>query len=408
MGRKGALFTPGAGRVPDVVAGRADVEALLALGIRAAGDGDEGGTRPLLLLGPRGVGKTVLCTIAEEMAAKAGMPTVTMAGANVATKSELAETLVAPGPLDRVRGIRAAGFGVEAHPKDAPSVEHALAARAKERGLLIVADEAHEMDAGVAHVLTNAVQREGRKNVFLLLAGTPVLDWKRSAWKTTFDEPLVEKRLGPLSNAAVREAITLPLQNLAQGVAVTDEALETIERECMGFPFFVQVWGELIELSGATRVDPALIERMRAGFEDERDKLYRARWRRLRQSGLAAGALALVEEGLGTEPMQSGQVYECVAKCYRRMMGGHDALDGENVEWIVRGLVAEGVLWDLSGGMDEYVAGTPPTMTSFLATRPAPTKLETEGVLWRFLAEQTAETRVDASRVASVTAEGAS
>ena len=89
-------------------------------------------------------------------------------------------------------------------------------------------------------------------------------------------------------------------------------------------------------------------------------------------------------------------------------MGGHDALDGENVEWIVRGLVAKGVLWDLSGGMDEYVAGTPPTMTSFLATRPAPTKLETEGVLWRFLAEQTAETRVDASRVASVTAEGAS
>lgn len=394
--------------MPDVVAGRADVEELLASGIRAAADGDEGGARPLLLLGPRGVGKTVLCTIAEEMAGKTGIPAVTLAGANVATKSELAEVLVAPGRLDRVRGIRAAGFGVEAHPKDAPSVEDALAARAEERGLLIVADEAHEMDAGVAHVLINAVQREGRKNVFLLLAGTPVLDWKRRAWKTTFDERFVEKRLGPLSNAAVREAITVPLRNLAQGVAVTDEALETIERECMGFPFFVQVWGELIELSGATRVDRALIERVRAGFEDERDKLYRARWRRLRQSGLAAGALALVEEGLGTEPMQSGQVYECIGKRYEPMMDGQHALDGENVEWIVRGLVAEGVLWDLTGGMDEYVAGTPPTMTSFLAARPAPTRLETEGVLRRFLAEQTAETRADDNRVASVAREGAS
>ena len=394
--------------MPDVVAGRADVEELLALGIRAAGDGDEGGARPLLLLGPRGVGKTVLCTIVQELAGKAGMPTVTLAGASVATKSELAEVLVAPGPLDRVRGIRAAGFGVEAHAKDAPSVEDALAARAEERGLLIVADEAHEMDAGVAHVLINSVQREGRKNVFLVLAGTPVLDWKRRAWKTTFDERFVEKRLGPLSNAAVREAITLPLQNLEQGVAVTDEALETVERECMGFPFFVQVWGELIELSGAIRVDQALIERVRAGFEDERDKLYRARWRRLRQSGLAAGALAVVEEGLGTEPMKSGQVYECVAKCYGRMMGGDGALDGENVEWIVRGLVAEGVLWDLTGGMDEYVAGTPPTMTSFLAARPPPTKLETEGVLRRFLDEQKAEMRVDDSRVASVATRSAS
>lgn len=407
-GRKGALFTPGAGRMPDVVAGRTDVEELLALGIRAAGDGDEGGARPLLLVGPRGVGKTVLCTIAEELAAKAGIPTVTLAGANIANKPELADLLVAPRPLHRVRGLRAAGFGVEAHPKDAPSVEDALAARAEERGLLIVADEAHETDAGVAHVLINAVQREGRKNVFLLLAGTPSLDWKRRAWKTTFDERFVEKRLGPLSNAAVREAITIPLQNLAEGVAVTDEALETIERECMGFPFFVQVWGELIELSGATRVDQALIEQVRAGFEDERDKLYRARWRRLRQSGLAAGALALVEEGLGTEPMQSGRVYECVAKCYAHILDGPGASDGENVEWIVRGLVGEGVLWDFTGGMDEYVAGTPPTLTSFLAARPAPTKLETEGVLRRFLAEQTAETRVDDSRVAAVAAKRAS
>ena len=393
--------------MPDVVAGRADVEELLAHGIRTAGDGDEGGVRPLLLVGPRGVGKTVLCMIAEEIAAKAGIPSVTLAGANVATKAELADLLVAPGPLDRVRGIRAAGFGVQTQPKDAPSVEDALAARAEERGLLIVADEAHETDAGVAHVLINAVQREGRKNVFLLLAGTPSLDWKRRAWKTTFDERFVEKRLGPLSNAAVREAITVPLKSLAQGVAVTDGALETIERECMGFPFFVQVWGELIELSGATRVDEAVIEQVRTGFEDERDKLYRARWRRLRQSGLATGALALVEEGLGTEPMQSGRVYECVARCYAHILDGQDALDGEDVEWIVRGLVAEGVLWDLTGGMDEYVAGTPPTMTGFLAERPAPTRLETEGVLRRFLAEQTAETRADDSRVASAAAQGA-
>ncbi len=390
--------------MPEVVAGRTDVEELLASGIRAAGDGDEGGARPLLLLGPRGVGKTVLCTIAEDMAAKAGVPTVTLAGANVATKSELADVLAAPGPLDRVRGVRAAGFGVEAHPKDAPSVEGALAARAEQRGLLIVADEAHEMDAGVAHVLINAVQREGRKKVFLLLAGTPALDWKRRAWKTTFDERFVEKRLGPLSNAAVREAITVPLQNL--GVAVTDEALETIERESMGFPFFVQVWGALIELSGAGRVDQALIERVRASFADERDKLYRARWRRLRQSGLAASALALVEEGLGTEPMPSGQVYECVAKCYARMTDGQAAMDSEDVEWIVRGLVAEGIIWDLTGGMEEYVAGTPPTMTGFLAARPAPTKLETNGVLRRFLAEQTAERRADDRRVASVAREG--
>lgn len=401
-GRKGALFTPGAGRMPDVVAGRADVEELLALGIRAAGDGDEGGARPLLLVGPRGVGKTVLCTIAEEMAAKARMPTVTLAGASVSTKSELAGLLAAPGMLDRLRGIRGAGFGVEAQPKTAPSVEDALSARAADRGLLIVADEAHEMDAGVAHVLINTVQREGRKNVLLLLAGTPVLDWRRSAWKTTFDERFVEKRLGSLSTAAVREAITVPLESLAEGVDVSEEALQTIERECLGFPFFVQVWGELIELSGATFVDQAQIERLRGGFEEERDKLYRARWRRLRQSGLAAGALALVKEGLGEAPLQSAAVYECMAKCYGEMMPGRDVVDSDQVEWIVRGLVAEGVLWDPAGGMDEYVAGTPPTMTSFLAARPAPTKLETEGVLRQFLAEQIAKASTDENRVASV------
>ena len=388
--------------MPDVVAGREDIEALLAAGIRAAADGDEAGARPLQLLGPRGVGKTVLCTLAEEMAVDAGVPTVSFAGAGVSSKPELLELLAAPRALDRVRGLRAAGFAVDTHPKADGAVQAALVRRAAPRGLVCVVDEAHELHAGVAHVLLNAVQRAGRRNVFLVVAGTPALDWKRRSWRTTFDERFVEKRLGPLAEQAVREAIVAPLGRRAEPMELTEAAIGIVVDECMGFPFFVQVWGELIDRSGATVVDESVLERLRPGYEAERDGLYRARWRRLRQSGLAVGARALVEAGLGDHPVASETVYECVAECYQPVSGEPDS---RSVEWIVRGLVAEGVLWDPVGGMDEYVAGTPPTMTKFLAERPVPTSLETEGALRRFLDEQEREQALDEANVSRAAAD---
>lgn len=175
----------------------------------------------------------------------------------------------------------------------------ALRARAKERPLLVLLDEAHTLEPRVGRLLLNAAQGARRHAPFLLvLAGTPDLQARLSAVEASFWGRARELPIGRLEEAAAAEAVRRPLAR--EGVEIEAAALDRIVRESHGYPFFLQVWGSAVwdalhdAQSGspgiASRVSAAVVEAAAPHFEDRKGRYYRQRVEELRARSLVPAA----------------------------------------------------------------------------------------------------------------------
>ncbi|MEX2376339.1 MAG: ATP-binding protein [Dehalococcoidia bacterium] len=333
-------FSPGAGARPPALAGRDEIIGNASVALKRVAAGRH--AKSMLLLGLRGVGKTVLLVRIGEIAEKEGFLTVLI---EAPEERRLARLIVPKlrSLLYKLSGVEKARslanralsglqnfasvfkvtyaefeVGVEPHPGLAGSGDLeadltellllvAEAAKAAEKPVVILIDEVQYLVSEDLAALIVSLHRIGQKNLPLLLfgAGLPQLaavsGEAKSYAERLFDFPSV----GALVEHAAREAIRAPVE--AAGVAIDDDALAFIVRQTEGYPYLIQEWGahswnaapgSPISLPDAKAASRNAISALDASF-------FRVRFDRLtprEQDYLRAMA------GLGPGPHRSGDI----------------------------------------------------------------------------------------------------
>ena len=337
-------FAPGAGTPPPELAGRDDLREIIRIAIERLRLGLP--SKSILMVGLRGVGKTVLLDRMRENAEAAGIQTLRVE----APESRSLPGILAPQlrqallRLSRneaakdlaqraLRGL--AGFakalklkyqdievGIDFDPEpglaDNGDLEHDLqallevvgaAARQAGTALVLFVDELQYVEEDELAALITALHRAAQRRlpVMLVGAGLPQLRGQMGRAKSYAERLFDFPEIGPLAPAAARIAIAKPA--VAQGVQVEEDALERIVQETHGFPYFLQEWGKHAwDAAAASPITRADVERASVAAVAALDEsFFRVRFDRLTPS--EKRYLRAMAE-LGPGPHRSGDIAE--------------------------------------------------------------------------------------------------
>lgn len=271
-------FSPGAGSPPPELAGRAHIleQARITLGRIKAGRSE----RSLLIVGLRGVGKTVLLNRIRELAEQADYRSVFIEAHEgkplpALLLPPLRQLLIA---LDRManvsekakRGLRVLksffngvkvkyqdieiGIDIDAEPgiADSGDLEADLsalflavgeAAADRKAAIALIIDELQYLSEDELSALIMAMHQISQRQlpVVLIGAGLPQLVALSGRAKSYAERLFQFPELGPLPPADAIAALQEPV--LEQKVRFTDESLDEIIRQTQGYPYFLQEWG---------------------------------------------------------------------------------------------------------------------------------------------------------------------
>jgi AAA ATPase domain len=275
----GNPYAPGAGTPPPELAGRAELREQVHVGIERVRRGLP--AKSVLMVGLRGVGKTVLLDRMRDDAESLGIHTVRIE----APEARSLPALLAPQLRQALlrlsrqqvakdlaqRGLRAlAGFakslklkyqdievGLDFEPEpglaDNGDLEHDLqalletvgeAAASASTAVVMFIDELQYVKEDELAALITALHRAAQRKlpVTLVGAGLPQLPGRMGRAKSyaerLFDFPVV----GPLNDVAAALAITKPARE--QGVEFAASAVTAIVARTQGYPYFLQEWGK--------------------------------------------------------------------------------------------------------------------------------------------------------------------
>ena len=347
-------FAPGAGTPPPELAGRDELRASLHVALERARIGRP--AKSAMLVGLRGVGKTVLLDRIREDAEAAGIHTVRIEAPEgrslpALLAPQLRQALLRLSQLDAakdyaVRGLRAlAGFasklkvtfgdievGIDYDPEpglaDNGDLEHdlqalieqvGLAAKAANTALAIFIDELQYVEEAQLAALITAMHRteQRRLPVVLIGAGLPQLRGRMGNAKSYAERLFDFPDIGPLPPAAARRAIEKPLED--EGVAITPEALDLILRQTRCYAYFLQQWGShtwrAATVSPISANDVATASVTAIAALDE--SFFRVRFDRLTPK--EKKYLRAMAE-LGSGPHRSGDIAACYGERSRRWL----------------------------------------------------------------------------------------
>jgi hypothetical protein len=269
-------FAPGAGSQPPELAGRDEIisDANIALQrvlIRKP-------VKSQILLGLRGTGKTVLLNKIEELAEshhhltsyieapddrrladllypklhqvlrKLSVIETAKAAAYNATRvlrSFVGSFKVTMGDVslsvDPVIGT--ADSGILEYDLGELFISIGLTAQAGNRAWTLLIDEIQYLKSKELSALIVAIHRVNQKNLPVLFfgAGLPQIAALTGEAKSYAERLFNFPPVGPLIKSAAIDAIKQPI--LAEGEAITDDAIDLICKETEGYPFFLQEWG---------------------------------------------------------------------------------------------------------------------------------------------------------------------
>ena len=247
------VFVAGNGAAPPALTGRTSEQAVLS---RCLADLRSNSAPPhdVVLVGPRGNGKTVLLRWFEHACAQS-KPAVDVAWLTPSAVPNQPALLGALAPrrrlaklLPRKVGIASIGSAEWASPNGRSGLAEAVAARCRRRPLAVLLDEAHTLDLDVGSALLNGSQevRGARAPFLLVLAGTPGLPTHLDAMNASFWSRLGEGELGigRLSEKAAKQALADPLE--AHGVDIDDDTLAHVVAQSQCYPYFIQLWGDAL------------------------------------------------------------------------------------------------------------------------------------------------------------------
>jgi hypothetical protein len=335
-------YAPGAGTPPPELAGRDELRERIRVAIERARRGLP--SRSIVMVGLRGVGKTVLLDRMRDDAEASGiLPLRLEAPENRSLPGILApqlrRALLRLSWNDQAKDLahRAlaglAGFarslkvkyadievGIDRAPEpgladngdleyDLQALLEAAGAAAKSGGtaLAMFVDELQNVEEVQLAALIMALHRCAQRSlpVVLVGAGLPQLRGRLGRAKSYAERLFDFPEIGALPEAAARIAIAKPAD--AQGVALDEDALGRIVAETRGYPYFLQEWGKhawdaasgaRITLGDVEKASTAVIAALDEGFFRVRfDRLTPAEKRYLR---------AMAE--LGPGPHRSGDI----------------------------------------------------------------------------------------------------
>ncbi|MDZ7277436.1 ATP-binding protein [Pantoea eucrina] len=303
-------FSPGAGAVPMELAGRGEIQAKIAENLERIRIGRN--SQGIILVGLRGVGKTVLLQTVLNTAEANGFHTINIE----ASERKSLPAMLAPDirtallRLSRVeevkelamRGLTAlAGFasklkityndievGIDREPEpglaDNGDLEIDLTALLEQVGiaaqkantaLVIFIDELQYIQEKEMSALISALHRCSQKKypITVIAAGLPQLRGRMGDAKSYAERLFEFVDIGPLNKQYCVDAIRKPIE--AERESITDDAIDSIFENTYGYPYFIQEWGShtwnIAKASPITKKDvevatPETIAKLDASF----------------------------------------------------------------------------------------------------------------------------------------------
>jgi len=337
-------FAPGAGTPPPELAGRNDLRETVRVAIERVRRGLP--TKSILMVGLRGVGKTVLLDRMRDDAEATGIQTVRIEAPEIRSlpallAPQLRQALLRLSRNEQAkdlaqRALRAlAGFakalkvkyqdievGVDFDPEpglaDNGDLEHdlqalleAVGAAAQKAGtaLILFIDELQYVQENELAALITALHRTAQRSlpVVLVGAGLPQLRGRMGHAKSYAERLFDFPEIGALAEPAAKIAIRKPAE--AQGVEIDEEALRRIVQETHRYPYFLQEWGKHAwDTAGASPItlrDVDLASKTAVAALDE--SFFRVRFDRL--TPVEKKYLRAMAE-LGPGPHRSGDIAE--------------------------------------------------------------------------------------------------
>ncbi len=337
-------FAPGAGTPPPELAGRDDLRETVRVALERVRRGLP--AKSVLMVGLRGVGKTVLLDRMRDDAEAAGFHTIRIEApesrslpAILAPELRLALLRLSRNQQAKAlaqRGLRALagfarslkvkyqdidiGFDFEPEPglADNGDLEHDLqalievageAARSAATALVLFVDELQYVPETELAALITALHRTAQRSlpVVLVGAGLPQLRGRMGRAKSYAERLFDFPEIGALAPPEAKSAIAIPAA--AQGVHVDEDALDLIVQATLCYPYFLQEWGkhawDVADASPITRQDVELASQ--TAIADLDQSFFRVRFDRL--TPVERRYLRAMAE-LGRGPHRSGDIAE--------------------------------------------------------------------------------------------------
>ncbi|MBV8619749.1 MAG: ATP-binding protein [Curvibacter sp.] len=301
-------FAPGAGSRPPELAGRELILGEAQVAIQRALLGKP--NRSQMLLGLRGVGKTVLLNKIEEIAQSAGHLTSIIEAPEGRSLSELLVPKIhqilrrlslteqaKAKAHDALRALRsfasvfkisygeaALSVDPDAGIADSGDIENDLpelfvqvgeAAKAAGKAWTLLIDEVQYLESKDLAALIVAMHKISQKGLPVLFfgAGLPQVAALSGEAKSYAERLFHYPAVGPLIDSDAKIAIRRPVED--EGERIADEALGEILARTQGYPYFLQEWGyqcwniaqgEQIEASDAKQAEQEATRRLDDGF----------------------------------------------------------------------------------------------------------------------------------------------
>jgi len=360
-------YAPGAGTPPPELAGRDDLREQIRIALERVRLGRP--AKSLLMVGLRGVGKTVLLDRMRDDAEAAGIQTLRIEAPEgrslpAIVAPELRRALLRLSRTEQAtelarRALRGlAGFvgalkvkyqdievGIDFEPEpgladngdlelDLHALLEASGQAAKEAGtaLAIFIDELQYVDEAQLAALITALHRtvQRRLPVVLIGAGLPQLRGRMGRAKSYAERLFDFPEVGPLAFDAARDAIAKPAA--AEGVDFAEGALECIIEATQGYPYFLQEWGKHAwDAAGAPPVTLQDVEQGSITAVAALDEsFFRVRFDRLTPS--EKRYLRAMAE-LGPGPHRSGAIAEVLGREVTALGPTRSQLIGKGMIW---------------------------------------------------------------------------
>lgn len=357
-------YSPGAGTLPPVLAGRDRLLHRLMLGLNDVVTVGRVRTQDMILIGPRGVGKTVAVSVYGSQARATGFEVINLQA--VAGRTGLVASLLErsargierqSGPWTRARrafdriarisfGVAGVSLGIEAHAKaatdarlDPGTLAEALADLATEvrhdaptGGLLLTIDEMQEAAAEDLALLAATLQRltVDHREAPVVFAGTGLPhtpDVLRAARVTHPDRLfLLEELPVTLGRDDTLFAVIEPARQ--RSIRWEPQAAEVVAESSNGYPAHVQMFAHEVWMAAAGP-DLITLADARAGLAQAHSDLARRtlgpRWRAMPERQMEYIAAVALSGGSST----TGQVARTLGRTVQELSKVRDALISE-------------------------------------------------------------------------------
>lgn len=360
-------YAPGAGTPPPELAGRDDLRETVRVAIARVRRGLP--TKSVLMVGLRGVGKTVLLDRMREDAEATGIQTLRIEAPEgrslpALLAPELRQAMLRLSRNEKAkelatRSLRAlAGFakalkvkyhdievGFDFEPEaglaDNGDLEHDLqtllesvgtAAQGADTALIMFIDELQYVKEDELAALITALHRcaQRRLPITLVGAGLPQLRGRMGKAKSYAERLFDFPGVGPLSDEAAALAISKPARD--KGVLIERDAVRQIVAETHRYPYFLQEWGKHSwDVADASPIDLADVETASVSAVAALDEsFFRVRFDRLTP---AERKYLRAMAALGPGPHRSGDIAECLHRNVTSLGPTRNQLIGKGMIW---------------------------------------------------------------------------